>query len=67
MSCERIGSSDKNKDRNLSLDEFEAAPDRHAERQQFEFDRADLNHDGKVTRDEGARSVQERFERVRTT
>lgn len=52
---------DTDKDRNVSLEEFQAMPEMGAARQQLEFDRADLNHDGKVTREEGGRSAQERF------
>lgn len=57
---------DKDKDRNLSSDEFLAMPDMQGNRQQFEFERADLNHDGKVTRDEGGRSTRERFDGIDT-
>jgi hypothetical protein len=55
---------DKDKDRNLTADEFQAVPDGHA--RPFEFERADLNHDGKVTRAEGGHSTRERFEIVDT-
>jgi Ca2+-binding EF-hand superfamily protein len=57
---------DKDKDRNLSVEEFQAMPEMKGARQPFEFERADLNHDGKVTRDEGGRSARERFESVDT-
>jgi hypothetical protein len=57
---------DTDKDRNLSLNEFQSVPDGPGARQQFEFDRADRNHDGKVTRDEGGLSTRERFEIVDT-
>jgi Ca2+-binding EF-hand superfamily protein len=56
---------DKDNDRNLTADEFQAMPDGHGARP-FEFERADLNHDGKVTRDEGGHSTRERFEIVDT-
>jgi Ca2+-binding EF-hand superfamily protein len=57
---------DKDKDHNLSADEFQDMPEMNGGHQQFEFERADLNHDGKVTRDEGGRSAQERFDRTDT-
>jgi Ca2+-binding EF-hand superfamily protein len=52
---------DADKDRNVTLEEFQAMPAMRGARQQLEFERADLNHDGKVTREEGGRSAQERF------
>jgi Ca2+-binding EF-hand superfamily protein len=57
---------DKDKDENLSADEFQAMPEGQGARQPFEFERADLNHDGKVTRDEGGHSTRQRFEIVDT-
>lgn len=57
---------DTDKDRNLVSAEFQAMPEVPGARQQFEFARADVNHDGKVTRDEGGRSTRERFESVDT-
>jgi Ca2+-binding EF-hand superfamily protein len=57
---------DKDKDHKLTSDELQAMPEMHSGHQQFEFDRADLNHDGKVTRDEGGRSTQERFDHADT-
>jgi Ca2+-binding EF-hand superfamily protein len=55
---------DTNNDHLLSLDEFRARPDRRAEHREFEFERADTNHDGKVSREEAAQSAKERFDRV---
>ncbi len=57
---------DKNTDRSLTATEFQAMPDLQGNRPQLEFERADLNHDGKVTRDEGGRSTRERFESIDT-
>jgi len=56
---------DTDKDRNVTLEEFKAAPVMAGARQ-LEFERADLNHDGKVTREEGGRSARERFDLVDT-
>jgi Ca2+-binding EF-hand superfamily protein len=61
-----FGRLDKDKDSSLTSDEFQAMPEMPGARQQFEFERADLNHDGKVTRDEGGRSARERFASVDT-
>jgi Ca2+-binding EF-hand superfamily protein len=55
---------DTNNDRALSLEEFQARPDRRAEHREFEFERADGNHDGKVTRAEADQSAKERFDHV---
>lgn len=57
---------DADKDRSLSLEEFQALPGMSGARPPLEFDRADLNHDGKVTREEGGRSAQERFAAIDT-
>jgi Ca2+-binding EF-hand superfamily protein len=57
---------DADKDRNLTLEEFRALPGMTGARPPLEFERADLNHDGKVTRDEGGRSAQERFNSIDT-
>ena len=57
---------DADKDRNLTLDEFQTLPEVTGARQPLEFERADLNHDGKVTREEGGRSAQERFNAIDT-
>jgi Ca2+-binding EF-hand superfamily protein len=57
---------DADKDRSVTLEEFQAMPAMGGAKQQLEFDRADLNHDGKVTRDEGGRSAQERFDLIDT-
>jgi len=55
---------DTNKDHALTLEEFEARPDFRAGHREFEFERADKNHDGKVTRAEGEQAAAERFDRV---
>jgi Ca2+-binding EF-hand superfamily protein len=55
---------DTNKDHGLSLEEFETRPDMRSEHREFEFERADANHDGKVTREEASHSGKERFDRV---
>jgi Ca2+-binding EF-hand superfamily protein len=55
---------DVNKDHALSLNEFSARPDRGAEHREFEFGRADTNHDGKITREEAEQSAKLRFDRV---
>jgi Ca2+-binding EF-hand superfamily protein len=55
---------DTNKDHALSLEEFQTRPDMRAEHRELEFERADANHDGKVTREEAAQSAKERFDRV---
>jgi Ca2+-binding EF-hand superfamily protein len=57
---------DADKDRNITLEEFQAMPKMGGAPRQLEFERADLNHDGKVTRDEGGRSAQERFNLIDT-
>ncbi|HTV25859.1 MAG TPA: hypothetical protein VMG12_44485 [Polyangiaceae bacterium] len=57
---------DTNKDHNLTLEELQAMPVMQGGRQQIEFERADLNHDGKLTRDESGRSAQERFDAIDT-
>lgn len=57
---------DTDKDHNVTLAEFQAMPEMGGARQQLEFDRADFNHDGKVTRDEGGRSARERFDLIDT-
>jgi Ca2+-binding EF-hand superfamily protein len=57
---------DTDKDRNVTLEEFQAMPTMPGHRQQLEFDRADLNHDGKVSREEGGRSARERFDLIDT-
>jgi Ca2+-binding EF-hand superfamily protein len=54
---------DTDKDKSVTLAEFQAMPMRGA-RQQFEFERADLNGDGKVSREEGGRSAKERFDLI---
>jgi Ca2+-binding EF-hand superfamily protein len=55
---------DTNKDHALSLEEFQIRPDMRSEHRELEFDRADANHDGKVTREEATQTAKERFERV---
>ena len=55
---------DSNHDHALSLEEFLALPDFGARRREFEFDRADQNHDGKVTRAEAEQAAKERFDRL---
>lgn len=57
---------DTDKDRNVTPAELQAMPVTGGGQQQLEFERADLNHDGKVTRDEGGRSAQERFDTIDT-
>jgi Ca2+-binding EF-hand superfamily protein len=57
---------DADKNRNVTLEEFQAMPGMSGASQQLEFDRADLNHDGKLTREEGGRSAQERFALIDT-
>lgn len=57
---------DADKNRNVTLEEFQAMPGMGGASQQLEFDRADLNHDGKLTREEGGRSAQERFALIDT-
>jgi len=57
---------DADKDRNVTLDEFQSLPGMVGARPPLEFERADLNHDGKVTREEGGRSAQERFNLIDT-
>jgi Ca2+-binding EF-hand superfamily protein len=57
---------DADKDRNVTLEEFQSLPGMFGARPPLEFERADLNHDGKVTRDEGGRSAQERFNAIDT-
>jgi len=57
---------DTNKDKNVTSEEFLAMPVMQGGRQQIEFERADLNHDGKVTRDESGRSAKERFDLIDT-
>jgi Ca2+-binding EF-hand superfamily protein len=55
---------DQDKDHQLTSEEFLAMPEMQGARHQFEFERTDVNHDGKVTREEAARSTQERFDRA---
>jgi Ca2+-binding EF-hand superfamily protein len=55
---------DSNGDHALSLEEFSAMPDFGARHREFEFDHADKNHDGKVTRAEAADAAKERFDKV---
>jgi Ca2+-binding EF-hand superfamily protein len=55
---------DTDHDHALSLEEFLALPDFGARRREFEFDRADQNHDGKVTRAEAEQAAKDRFERM---
>jgi Ca2+-binding EF-hand superfamily protein len=55
---------DTNKDKALSKEEFLARPDLRAEHRDFEFNRADGNHDGKVTREEADKIATERFDSV---
>jgi Ca2+-binding EF-hand superfamily protein len=55
---------DTDKNRNVTPAELQAMPVTGGTQQQLEFERADLNHDGKVTRDEGGRSAQERFDAI---
>jgi Ca2+-binding EF-hand superfamily protein len=57
---------DADKNRNVTLAEFQAMPEKSGASQQLEFDRADLNRDGKLTREEGGRSAQERFALIDT-
>jgi Ca2+-binding EF-hand superfamily protein len=57
---------DANKDKSVTAEEFQAVPLPEGGREQLEFERADVNHDGKVTRDEGGRSAKERFEAIDT-
>jgi len=57
---------DANKDHALTLAEFQAVPDFGADRRGAEFDQADENHDGKVTRAEAIHAAQLRFDRVDT-
>jgi Ca2+-binding EF-hand superfamily protein len=57
---------DADKNRAVTLEEFQAMPGMGGANHQLEFDRADLNHDGKVTREEGGRSAQERFALIDT-
>jgi len=57
---------DANKDKSVTAEEFQAVPLPEGGREQLEFERADVNHDGKVTRDEGGRSAKERFELIDT-
>ena len=57
---------DANKDRSVTLEEFQSFNGTIPGRQPIEFERADLNHDGKVTREEGGRSAQERFNAIDT-
>lgn len=57
---------DADKDRNVTLEEFQSLPGVAGARPPLEFERADLNHDGKVTREEGGRSAQERFNMIDT-
>lgn len=56
---------DANADHALTLEELQAMPG-PAAAHRAEFDRSDANHDGKVTRDEGNRSSQERFALIDT-
>jgi Ca2+-binding EF-hand superfamily protein len=55
---------DTNKDKSLSKEEFLARPDFRAEHRDFEFKRADANHDGKVTREEADKAATTRFDAV---
>lgn len=55
---------DTDKSRGVSLAELEAMPVMGGDRQQAEFNRADSNHDGKVTREESSRSAKERFDTI---
>jgi Ca2+-binding EF-hand superfamily protein len=55
---------DTNSDHALSLEEFSAMPDFGARHREFEFDHADKNHDGKVTRAESADAAKERFDKI---
>jgi Ca2+-binding EF-hand superfamily protein len=55
---------DTNADHALSLEEFSAMPDFGARHREFEFDQADKNHDGKVTKAEAADAAKERFDKV---
>src|SRR5262245_59354950 len=57
---------DVNTDRSVSLDEFQAMPGMGGARQQLDFERADVNRDGKVSRAEGGRFAQERFDLIDT-
>ena len=57
-------SLDTNKDKSLSKEEFLARPDFRAEHRDFEFNRADANHDGKVTREEADKAATTRFDSV---
>jgi Ca2+-binding EF-hand superfamily protein len=57
---------DTNNDHVLSLDEFLAQPDFGGKRREFEFDRADANHDGQVTRAEALQAAKARFEKLDT-
>jgi Ca2+-binding EF-hand superfamily protein len=53
---------DTNKDHVVSLAEFQAMPDFRADHREFQFERSDLNHDGKVTRAEAATANKLRFD-----
>ena len=55
---------DGNHDHTLTLDEFQAGPDVRAGHREFEFDQADQNHDGKVTRAEATARAKARFDSV---
>lgn len=55
---------DQDKDHALTQAEFLAQPDRRAKHRELEFEQADTNHDGKVTRGEAAERAKQRFERA---
>jgi Ca2+-binding EF-hand superfamily protein len=55
---------DANKDKALTLAEMQAGPDKRAEQRDFQFDQSDVNHDGKVTRDEAEKSAGSRFDSI---
>lgn len=55
---------DANKDKALTLAEMQSVPDKRAEQRDFQFDLSDVNHDGKVTRDEAEKSAGSRFDSI---
>jgi Ca2+-binding EF-hand superfamily protein len=58
---------DGNKDKFVTLSELQQGPDVRAEHRDFQFDQADANHDGKVTRDEANKAATTRFDGVDTS
>lgn len=58
---------DGNKDKFVTLSELQAGPEVRAEHRDFQFDQADANHDGKVTRDEANKAATTRFDGVDTS